>query len=72
MSAPDPRFQAPKMSPTKNTNMHEQTDVLLTIRARGVKSHPTSSEKDSEPQRVCQLHTMYHGVKQIFFQTVVW
>ena len=38
MGAPDPRFLAQKMSPTKTTNRHEQTDVLLTIRALGVKS----------------------------------
>ena len=38
MGAPDPRFPAEKMTPTENTYRHEQTDVLLTIRARGVKS----------------------------------
>ena len=38
MSAPDPRFPAQKMTPTKTTNRHQQTDVLPTIRALGVKS----------------------------------
>ena len=38
MGAPDPRFPAQNMTPTKNINRHKQTDVVLTIPALGVKS----------------------------------
>ena len=48
MGAPDPRFPAPKLTPTKTTNRHEQADVLLTIQARGMK--PTSRHQSRRTQ----------------------